>query len=140
MNSKDRFLNKVDKKENGCWMWTSSGSPNGYGKFHFNGKYQWAHRVSYMLFKGEIPEGMTIDHICMNKRCVNPDHLRVMTLAENILISNGITAQHKRKTHCPKGHEYTPENTILKKQSNSIGRWCRQCSIEYFRELRRKRK
>lgn len=89
----ERFWNKVD--ENGpipehdaglgcCWEWTASVGNNGYGHFFpAAGTMDLAHRMAYMLVKGDIPEGLQIDHLCRNKRCVNPDHLEPVTPREN---------------------------------------------------------
>lgn len=68
----------------GCWLWTGSLKGNGYGSFAWDGKTQHPHRVSYELFVGPIPEGMQIDHICNNPRCVNPRHLSPAWPVENL--------------------------------------------------------
>lgn len=79
-----RFWRKVNKDaRNGCWEWTASKNPKGYGHFSHKGRLLAAHRVSWELANGPIPEGMVIDHRCANKSCVNPDHLRVITNAQN---------------------------------------------------------
>lgn len=67
----------------GCWTWTGSKHPLGYGMAKALGE-RYAHRVSYRLHRGPIPEGLTIDHLCRNRSCVNPAHLEVVSLAENI--------------------------------------------------------
>jgi hypothetical protein len=79
----ERFLEKVIKTD-GCWIWASSKNNDGYGHFRFGGKMVRAHRASYHLFRGEIPEGCVIAHKCDNPGCVNPDHLIACGQFENV--------------------------------------------------------
>lgn len=84
----ERFMLHVEKQENGCWNWTASlktvNKVGGYGQFKFRGIMERAHRVSWILHRGEIPDGMCILHKCIgNGLCVNPDHLYVGTKAQN---------------------------------------------------------
>ena len=84
---KDRFLKKI-KVIGSCWVWQAgirkTGKDFTYGQFSFNGYPEWAHRVSYMLFKGVIPEGLNVCHSCDVPLCVNPDHLFLGTQQDNI--------------------------------------------------------
>jgi len=80
----NRLWPKVKKDcPNGCWEWTGSKRPQGYGRFRFNNRVTAAHRFSYELIHGVIPDSMEIDHICLNKSCVNPAHLRIATHSDN---------------------------------------------------------
>lgn len=81
-----------------------------------------AHRVAYQALVGPIPAGMTVDHTCHNRICCNPAHLRLLTNAENAR-DNGFAT----RTHCPKGHEYTPENTGRGNPRRPGGRPSRVC-------------
>lgn len=108
-----------------CWEWTraTDGKSRGreYGRVKRGGKVWLTHRYAWEQLVGPIPDGMTIEHICRNKRCVNPDHLELLTLAEN-----GRRNNNTRKTHCSKGHEYTPENTHVY-EGKYRSRICKTC-------------
>jgi hypothetical protein len=71
-----------------------------------------AHRASYETFRGEISAGMTIDHLCRVRRCINPAHLEVVTAYENVMRGEGPTARQRRQTHCKRGHPLTEDNLI----------------------------
>ena len=115
----DRLAAKYVVAESGCWEWLANRSQKGYGRFKVAGRYEQAHRVSYELARGPIPEGLVVDHLCRNRGCVNPDHMEPVTNAENIARGTWAT-----RTHCLRGHAYTPENTIR----NTYGyRACQAC-------------
>lgn len=79
----ERFWPKVDKS-NDCWIWNGARiKSGGYGVFRINGRNMVAHRVSYIWAHGHIPKGYEVDHMCFNRSCVNPAHLRLLTHQEN---------------------------------------------------------
>ena len=82
----DRFWSKVDKLGDrwACWLWTGA-TMEGYGQFSYAGQSQLAHRLAYTELVGPIPGGMTLDHLCRTRACVNPLHLEPVTNRENIL-------------------------------------------------------
>jgi len=126
-----RFLKKVEEA-GFCWGWKASTIRGGYGQFSVNYKNVLAHRFSYELFRGEIPEGMTLDHLCRNRACVNPIHLEIVTNHENILrgLTGKMNNHQTKKTHCPKGHDYIESN--LSKGGLKHGkRICLICRRDY---------
>ena len=83
----DRFYSKFDKaEEDECWIWKAGlNKPNGYGRFSYNGIRNFlAHRFSYILYKGNIPNGLSVLHKCDVPQCVNPNHLEVGTHQDNM--------------------------------------------------------
>jgi len=105
-----RFESKIGSRED-CWIWIGALDGHGYGDFRTCGKWIGAHRFSYELYVGPIPKGLVIDHLCRNPRCVNPEHLEPVTMAENTARGIGQSARNSAKTHCIHGHEFSPENT-----------------------------
>lgn len=114
--------------ENGCWVWTRS-SRNGYAQIYMSSlaKTTKGHRLTYMLVKGDIPEGKVLDHLCRNKICVNPEHLEPVTTRENILRGEGKTAIRARQTHCIHGHPLSGYNLYITSRGYRL---CMSCQIE----------
>lgn len=148
MGLEERFWAKVAPEPNtGCWLWTASVDGGGYGKIVEHGVLKGAHRVSYELNVGTIPEGLDLDHLCRVRSCVNPDHLEPVTRSENCRrgFSGQAAAQIERaKTHCPQGHLYEGENVRVFGGS----RYCVACDRarmkargkEYSRRYREKKR
>jgi hypothetical protein len=120
----EQIKSSVKVDENGCWLYQGRiCKTTGYANHH----NKWIHRASYEIFKGPIPEGLQIDHLCMVRSCVNPDHLEAVTHKVNTLRGNSISAINARKTHCPKGHPYEGSNLL---GHNPSVRLCKTCHRE----------
>jgi len=123
-----RFWSKVSKTEN-CWNWTGW-LRLGYGQFNVGRRKFAAHRVAYELTVGPIPEGMQLDHLCRNTRCVNPAHLEPVTPVENTHRGTQPAADNARKTHCKNGHPLSGDNLQIVFNGR---RRCRICHNTYGR-------
>lgn len=122
-----KFLSRIKiDKETECWEWKSSLMSTGYGSFSINDKNYLAHRMSYSLFHGEIEKGLVIDHICRNRSCVNPMHLRQVTMRTNALENSlSISSTNHKKNVCKNGHSLSDEN--LCNYPSDKHRRCRVC-------------
>ncbi len=117
----------IPEPNSGCWIWTGAVAGGGYGVVWHDGRRQQAHRVLYERDAGPIPKGLHIDHLCRVRCCCNPAHLEPVTCSEN-LSRSPLMDRNSRKTHCPQGHEYTPDNVIPQKGG---GRACKACKQAY---------
>ena len=120
----ERFWTHVDINPGGCWLWKAGSSNRGYGKFWADGNTWSAYRWLYQAVIGKVPKGLTLDHICRTRLCVNPAHLEIVSVKENVLRGIGITAVNAKKTHCKHGHLFDEQNTYLVSDGS---RACRTC-------------
>lgn len=133
-DAETRFWAKVNKTD-GCWLWTG-GTVKGYGKL-WTGvdgpRETLAHRFSYELHNGPIPDGAVLDHLCRMPTCVRPDHLEPTDNYTNVVTrGQGLFARRAKADGCHKGHPWTPENTYIRKDTGH--RVCRACAAERRRQ------
>jgi hypothetical protein len=124
-----------------CWVWNLSRNvQTGYAQsspcLRQFGSIS-VHRAAFVLWVGSIPAGLQIDHLCRNHACVNPAHLRAVTQKVNILAGTGSPAINAKKTHCKQGHEFTAENTMVRKGRYGPQRSCRICVRSYDAQWRK---
>jgi hypothetical protein len=115
-----------------CWIFTGATTRNGYGSISAGGRTQYAHRLAYESFVGAIPDGSDLDHLCRVRACFNPEHLEPVDRHENLHRSPLAWQANAQKQHCPRGHEYTADNTtgipyVRKDGSRGESRACIAC-------------
>ena len=124
---KVRFDAKVSRQPDGCWLWTGYIGTHGYGMISTTKaagrRPDVAHRISYELYVGPIPDGLVIDHLCRVRACVNPAHLEAVTQQTNFLRSEHQSAVSLRRNRCKHGHKLSDNARV----SASGKRDCREC-------------
>ena len=126
----ERFIAKIQVTDEGCWEWQASKVHDGYGWFNKGGHNVRAHRWAYEHFIGPRPEGLTLDHLCRNRGCVNPHHLEAVSIRENLLRGDTFQSANAAKTHCPQGHPYDEANTRYRKRRAGLWRVCKICEAD----------
>lgn len=116
---RERFEEKVGSRAR-CWLWVGVVAANGYGRLGD----LYAHRVSYELHVGPIPDGLQIDHLCGVQRCVNPEHLEAVTQTENLR-----RAGYANRTTCKRGHSFA-DAIVVRRSDGRVNRACRTCSAD----------
>lgn len=111
------------KLDNGCWLWTKGKSGN-YGVCRYKGRVTKAHIAVYIEHKGNYESTLELDHKCRMTLCVNPEHLEPVSHKVNVLRGTSLQADNAKKTHCPRNHEYSVENTFRRRDGR---RECKEC-------------
>lgn len=122
MSYEERFQDRTLKTDT-CWLWQGCLNTGGYGQMKDNGKFILVHRYSYERDVGPIPEGLTLDHLCSVRHCVNPTHLEPVTKGENSrrgIVKRGL------KSHCVNGHDLS----INRRAPRPGVFWCLACNRE----------
>lgn len=122
-----KVLTKIQIRPDGCWEWTGCRTAADYGTFSYRHANVLAHRFVYEHFKGAIPAGLHLDHLCRHPWCVNPEHLEPVTCRENLLRGIGPPAVNAAKTVCSRGHPLTEGNVQFKRGH----RICLECRKIY---------
>lgn len=124
---KERFEGLFEPEPcSGCFLWFGRIDEDGYGRFRWGATQMMkAHRAAYLLYVGPIPDGLTLDHLCRVRSCVNPRHVEPVTNRENALRGLGQGAHNAKKIMCVHGHEFSPENTY--RRPSRPRRDCRIC-------------
>ncbi len=151
-----KVLPNIKVNESGCWVWQGYCNPRwGYGHTAWRGRTWAVHRLMWTVMRGEIPAGKIVCHSCDNPPCCNPEHVWLGTDKENHIDKTRKGRHHydkNTKTHCKKGHEFSPENTKLAPVKGRPGLFKRQCQeclkishsrpeyIAWRREYQRKRR
>ena len=137
--TQERFWGYV-RKEDSCWEWTGTKCQRGYGRFSINNRSYSAHRLCYVKTHGDVDRNDVCDHLCRNPGCVNPKHVEPVSQGENVrrgMAGPLLKKRNRSVTHCPKGHEYSPENTRRNKKGHRTCRTCqRRWAAEYKAKIR----
>lgn len=130
-----RVARHVVVDDNGCWLWTRAMNGAGYGVAWWDSKLWRVHRLAWHSAGRQLIDGLVLDHLCRNRACSNPDHLRQITRGENVMAEGSLSMAAKRKaqTHCIRGHELAGDNVRMYRNK----RECRACVV--IREEMRKR-
>ena len=118
-NTRERFWSRVDfDLASPCWLWTGACNADGYPKVKWHGKDMRAHRLAFEWAYGQIPDGLTVDHLCGIRRCLNWEHLEAVTTSENVKRGKA----RFKKPRCKRGHPFDYVNV----NGHRVCRTCRQ--------------
>ena len=132
-NRRARFMKRVEiDAHSGCWNWTGPVNRGGYGASAINGQRTLAHRAFWIFERGPVPRGLDLDHLCRNRRCINPDHLEPVTRSVNL--RRGFEARG-----CINGHPFSKEGfSIIRRSNGTTERRCKICQRNSNERVREK--
>lgn len=131
--STSHFWSKVLQDPDGCWEWVGYKTADGYGMTrHQSFGTRYPHRIAFLLNGGEIPEGSELDHLCRNPACCRPDHLEAVSHKTNMYRGRSFSTKNLHKSHCPRGHPYTPANTYVDPRGYRNCRTCKAAATARF--------
>lgn len=139
----ERFKSRITRREAGCWEWSGHINRKGYGTFGIGKRTILAHSVAWRLWYGVFPDlDKDLHHVCENRKCVRVSHLKMVTPRDHTLKYNPGNQCFKnlRKTHCPRGHQLSPDNLVPSQLERFNRRSCLVCAREYSRLSQRARR
>lgn len=138
-NTVDGLLGKmVEKMATPCWVWQGVEHEHGFGSVSYNSVSRQPHRIIYEQFHGTLADGLVLHQLCRNKHCVNPEHLKPVTMGEAVKTYRSPPGNNARKSHCLRGHELAGGNLYVTPGDGS--RQCRICKAMRNRQRRQKKK
>lgn len=149
LSLEERILTNISPEPtSGCWLWIGCVNEAGYGLTRVNRRNERAHRIAYETFIGPIPKGLSLDHLCRTRCCVNPRHLEPVTHKENCHrspftgpgIKHNWTNGRAARIQCPQGHHYDLLNTFFDKKGSRLCRQCSRDKARYFAAIRKSKK
>ena len=144
LSEHNRLFDKVKLEPSGCWTWTAAKCRKGYARFGLKrgGKNitVGVHRLVFRVFRHEIADDIQVHHICGNRGCVNPGHLRAVTAQEHVDLEPHRYEPNRSKTHCKNGHEFSVENTRVYHDPSRgwVSRHCRTCERQWKADWKRR--
>ncbi|KAA0020741.1 HNH endonuclease [Salinicola corii] len=132
MDNKTFIMQRLDKKQSGCWEWKLYRDPDGYGRFTRPKISPMAHRAAYIILIGEIPAGFDVDHKCWNPACCNPEHLRLLISSEN-----RSRQRSSLQSRCKHGHEMKGDNVAIYANGRKA---CKTCVNQRVRNYSARKK